>query len=186
MNKPSQTELHRLFLIERLPEPLTRASSHLQLFDNYIENTRIRMRNIRDPYSKTWTRILQQRFPAVEGEYSVTKLAEIHLNDAEYAAFERFEGREIRKNRYFHEFDRVSFAFDVYLGPLWGLNTARVDFETRERMENFIPPPFAIFEVTNDPFFTGENLVTKTFVDIQTEVARIGSFTPPEPDMPDE
>ena len=70
MNKPAMTELHRLFLIERLPEPLTRASAHLQLFDNYIENTRIRLRNIRDPYSKTWTRILQQRFAAVEGEYA--------------------------------------------------------------------------------------------------------------------
>src|SRR5436190_11854950 len=145
MNKPAMTELHRLFLIERLPEPLTRASAHLQLFDNYIENTRMRLRNIRDPHSKGWTRILQQRFAAVEGEYAVTKLAEMHLNDAEYALFERFEGREIRKNRYFHEFDGVSFAFDVYLGPLWGLNTARVDFEDGYRMENFVPPPFAIF-----------------------------------------
>lgn len=186
MNKTAQTELHRLFLIERLPEPLTRASSHLQLFDNYIENTRMRIRSIRDPYSKAWTRILQQRFPSVEGEYAVSKLAEIHLNDDEYAVFERFEGREIRKNRYFHEFDRVSFAFDVHLGPLWGLNTARVDFETRERMDAFLPPPFAIFEVTNEAFFAGENLVDQKFTDVQTEVARIGSFTPPEPEMPDE
>ena len=171
MNKTAQTELHRLFLIERLPEPLTPASSHLQIFDNYIENTRIRLRQIRDPYSKAWTRILQQRFPFTDDDYAVTKLAEIHLNDAEYAAFERFEGREIRKNRYFHEFDRLSFAFDVYLGGLWGLNMARVDFETREQLEELIPPPFAIFEVTNDPFFAGENLVEKKFSDVQIEVA---------------
>ena len=39
MNKTAQTELHRLFLIDGLPEPLMPASSHLQLFDNYIENT---------------------------------------------------------------------------------------------------------------------------------------------------
>src|SRR5258706_3726397 len=115
MNKTAQTELHRLFLIERLPEPLTPASAHLQLFDNYIENTRIRLRQIRDPYAKSWTRTLQQRFPAIESEHAVTKLAEIHLNDAEYAVFAHFEGREIRKNRYFHEFDQASIAFDVYL-----------------------------------------------------------------------
>jgi len=186
MNKTAQTELHRLFLIERLPEPLTPASSHLQLFDNYIPNTRIRLRHIRDPYTKTWTRMLQQRFPWTEGEYAVTKLAEIHLNEAEYAVLEHFEGMEIRKNRYFHEFDRVSFTFDVYLGSLWGLNTARVDFETLDRMERFIPPPFAIFEVTNDPFFTGEVLVEKKFSDVQVEVARLGSLTPPEPVMADE
>lgn len=179
MNKTAQTELHRLFLIDRLPEPLTPASSHLQLFDNYIENTRIRLRQIRDPYSRSWTRILQQRFIAGEGDAAVTKLAEIHLNDAEYAAFEKFEGREIRKNRYFHEFDRVSIAFDVYLGALWGLSMAKVEFETREQMESFMPPPFAVFEVTGDPFFAGGNLVEKKFSDVQTEVARIGSMAEP-------
>ncbi len=96
MTKPAQTELHRLFLIERLPEPLTRASSHLQLFDNYIENTRMRIRSIRDPYLKTWTRILQQRFPFVRlsafaeevgFKSAVPKLIEIAstpLRDGEY------------------------------------------------------------------------------------------------------
>lgn len=185
MNKTAQTELHRQFLIERLPEPLTPASSHLQIFDNYIENTRIRLRGIRDPYSKAWTRILQQRFPAQDGEFAVSKLAEIHLNDAEYVVFERFEGREIRKNRYFHEFDLVTVTFDVYLGGLWGLNMARVDFDTREQMEAFLPPPFAIFEVTSDAFFAGENLVQKTFADVQSEVARLDSIQASEPMIPD-
>jgi hypothetical protein len=43
-DKTAQTELHRIFLIEGLPDPLTPASAHLQLFDNYIENTRLRIR----------------------------------------------------------------------------------------------------------------------------------------------
>jgi CYTH domain-containing protein len=171
MDKTAQNEWHRLFLIDCLPEPLNPASSHLQLFDNYIPSTRIRLRAIRDPYEKTWTRMLQQRFTV--GDETLTKSAEIHLNDDEYAAFERFEGREIRKNRYFHEFDLVMFAFDVYLGKLWGLNTAKVDFETREAMESFVPPPFAVFEVTGDPFFAGSSLVDRTFADVQTEVAKI-------------
>ncbi|MEO7539892.1 MAG: hypothetical protein ABIV21_07680, partial [Pyrinomonadaceae bacterium] len=70
MNKTAQTEMHRKFLVERLPEPLTAASSHLQIFDNYIEHTRIRIRRVRDPYSNTWTRMLQQRSPIVEGEFA--------------------------------------------------------------------------------------------------------------------
>ncbi len=175
MNNTAQTELNRLFLIESLPEPLTRASSHLQIFDNYIENTRIRLRAIRDPYSKAWTRILQQRFAVTTEEGAITKLAEIHLNEAEYAAFEGFEGREIRKNRYFHEFDRVSFSFDVYLGDLWGLSTAKVEFGNREQMESLIPPPFAVFEVTTDSFFSGSNLVEKNFTDVQAEVAKVAA-----------
>jgi len=207
MDKTAQTELHRLFLIERLPEPLTPASSHLQIFDNYIANTRLRLRQIRDPYTNEWTRMLQQRFPVHAGEplqkpareqglnlqpapetsiLAETKLAEIHLNEAEYAAFAQFEGREIRKNRYFHEFDRVVFAFDVFLGPLWGLNTARVDFDTREHLDGFVAPPFAIYEVTENPFFLGENLVARTFAEVQTEVARLGAAEPAVPDTPDE
>lgn len=186
MNKTAQTELHRLFLIERLPEPLTPASSHLQLFDNYIDGTRIRLRQVRDPYTKAWTRILQQRFPAVEGEFAISKLAEMYLNEAEYAIFQQFEGREIRKNRYFHEFENVSFTFDVYLGDLWGLNTARVDFESRAAMESFLPPPFAIFEVSNDPFFCGDSLVTRKFAEVQAEVARIGAVAQIDVAMMDE
>ncbi|MGE3467159.1 MAG: hypothetical protein AB7J13_09515 [Pyrinomonadaceae bacterium] len=175
MNKTAQTEHHRLFLIEGLPEPLTPASSHLQIFDNYVEDTRLRLRHVRDPYTKAWTRILQQRFAAGEDDLAVTKLAEIYLNDQEHSLFEQFEGREIRKNRYFHEFDLVPFVFDIYLGDLWGLNTAKVDFETHDKMANFTPPPFAVFEVTNDPFFAGEHLVTKKFDDVQAEVSRLTS-----------
>lgn len=178
MNKTAQVELHRLFLVEGLPEPLTAASSHLQIFDNYIENTRIRLRQIRDPYSNKWTRVLQKRFPVIDEHGTVTKLAEIYLDDAEYAAFERFEGREIRKNRYFHEIDLVSVAFDIFLGPLFGLTTARVDFETKEALENYFPPPFFIFEVSNDPFFAGENLVAKTFTEVRAEVQKVGSEPP--------
>ena len=174
MNKTAQTELHRLFLIDGLPAPLTRASSHLQIFDNYIENTRIRLRSVRDPNENAWIRMLQQRFVTNENDPATTKLAEIYLNEQEYAVFQRFEGREIRKNRYFHEFDGKQFAFDIFLGDLWGLSIAKVDFEKHDDIPAFEPPPFAILEVTNEPFFSGTNLVGKRFDAIQTEIAKIG------------
>lgn len=174
MDKTAQTELHRLFLIERLPEPLTPASIHLQIFDNYIQGTRLRLRKIRDPYSNTWAYVFQQRFRTGHGEHALTKLAEIHLDEAEYAYFAQFEEREIRKNRYFHEFDGASLTFDTYLGALWGLCTAKADFETREKMNGFVPPPFAVFEVTSNEFFEGRNLVARSFGDVRVEVAKIG------------
>ena len=60
MDKTARTETRRIFLLHNLPEPLTRASRHLQIFDNYIENTRLRLRSVRIPETKTWTWILQQ------------------------------------------------------------------------------------------------------------------------------
>jgi CYTH domain-containing protein len=172
MDKTNRTELHRSFLVDGLPEPLTRASAHIQIFDNYIHDTRLRLRSVRDPETAAWTRILQQRFPAVEGDLSCLKVSEIYLNDIEYAQFETFEGLEIRKNRYFHEFDRRTFAFDVFLGKLWGLNIARVEFESEDELTKLEPPPFAILEITQDPFFLGEILVTKSFDEVRSEVAK--------------
>ena len=130
MNKTAQIEYRRLFLLEGLPEPLTRASAHIQLFDNYIEHTRLRLRAVRAPETKEWTRILQQRITVDHDAAGTLKTSEIYLNDDEYAQFEQFEGSEIRKNRYFHELDGRMIAFDVYLGKLWGLNTAFVEFQS--------------------------------------------------------
>jgi CYTH domain-containing protein len=182
MNNTALPQFRRLFLIERLPEPLEPKSAHLQIFDNYIQGTRLRLRLIRDPSSKNWTRVLQQHIFA-DNDLGETKLAEIHLNESEYSNFEQFEGREIRKNRYFHEFDRVSFAFDVYLGDLWGLNTALVEFADANEMNAFELPSFAVFEVTSDPFFLGKNLVGKKFDDVRARVAQIGATTPPSSAM---
>lgn len=184
MDKTGRTEMHRSFLIEGLPEPLTRASAHIQIFDNYIPETRLRIRSVRDPESSAWTRILQQRSPAGSG-LACMKISEIYLNDAEHARFEIFEGTEIRKNRYFHEYDRRTFSFDVFLGNLWGLNMARVEFESLDDMDSFEPPPFAVLEVTNDPFFLGENLVVKHFDDVRSEVGRLANQFDPEK-VPDE
>lgn len=170
MDKTYHTELFRTFLIEALPEPLTRSSSHLQYFDNYISNTRLRLRLIRDPETKEWTRLLQQRLVLPANAH---KLAEIHLDEAEHAQFEIFEGTEIRKNRYFHEFDSRMFSFDVYLGKLWGVNRARVDFANADELHAFRSPPWAIYELTAEPFFDDGNLVTQTLDDIRREIEKL-------------
>lgn len=173
MDKTNRTEIQRLFLVEGLPEPLTRASSHIQIFDNYISNTRMRIRSVRVPETKEWTHILQQRFPAAAGDLSCMKFAEIYLNESEHERLRIFAGSEIRKNRYFHEFDSRMAAFDLFLGDLWGLNIAKVDFDTLEAAADYEPPPFALFEVTCEAFFDGVSLVTKKFEDVRAEVMKL-------------
>ncbi len=164
-----KSEFRRVFLIQDLPEPLTRASSHLQIFDNYIENTRLRLRSVRVPETKKWSWILDHRFPPDENDLSVWKVAEMFLNENEYHVFEQFEGRELRKNRYFYEFKSKQLELDVFIGKLWGLHLANVVFENIEEMQNFEIPPFVIREVTNNRFFLGENLVGKGFANVQKE-----------------
>ena len=184
MDKTTRIETRRIFLLRNLPEPLTRASRHLQIFDNYIENTRLRLRSVRVPKTKTWTWILQQI--EFSGDLSRRTLAEIYLNETEHAAFEMFEGREvsknervetneIRKNRYFYDFDGTEIEIDLFLGELWGLITAQISFENADELEFFNPPPFAAAEVTNREFFTGRNLIGKTFADVQKELEKMSA-----------
>lgn len=174
MNKTAQSEFHRLFVIEKLPEPLSSASRHLQILDRYIEGTRMRLLQMRDPYSNERTHILQKRIEPSSGAES--RSAEIHLNDYEYSLFAQHGGPEIRKNRYYHEFDLVTYAFDVYLGQLKGLTLAQVDFITDDAAYDLTPPPFSVIEVTNEPFFSGEHLAEKDFADVASEIERLAAI----------
>lgn len=180
MNKTSRTELRRVFLLSNLPEPLTRASEHLQFFDNFIENTRLVLRSIRAPQTKEWTWILEQREPEKMDDLSTWKVSEIHLNEEEHQAFEQFEGRQVSKNervetnelrfnRYFHE----EYEIDLYLNPLWGLTTATVYFDSEDEMFDFKSPEYALAEITQSGFFIERNLIGKTFADVQGEFEKI-------------
>lgn len=178
-------ERRRIFLIADLPVPLTKASSHLQIFDNYIENTRLRLRSQRSPETKAWTYILEQRFAFSADDLSRWSVSEIYLNEVEHQVFESFEGREVRRNervdtnevrfnRYFFDYKEKQLAIDMYLGALWGMNLAKVFFDTDEEMNRFQPPDFAITEATNNPFFAGANLVGKNLANVREIVTMSG------------
>ena len=48
-SKYALLERERRYLLQDLPEGLTRASPHVQITDNYITGTRLRLRKVRDP-----------------------------------------------------------------------------------------------------------------------------------------
>jgi hypothetical protein len=58
------------------------------------------------------------------------------------------------------------------MGKLWGLNIARVAFEDEASLGAFEAPEFAFSDVTDQEFYLGENLVHRTFEDVQAEVAK--------------
>lgn len=181
-------QFERVFLLEKLPESINRADEHLQFFDNFIEKTRLCLRTIRAPKTNQYTYILEQKFPTDEKDLSVWKVSQIFLNEAEHEAFEPFEGRaikqnervetnEIRFNRYFYNYQNKQVEIDVFLGKaLWGLILARISFETFAEMQDFEQPVFAVLDVTQNKFFMGENLIGKTFADVQAEfIKEVGS-----------
>jgi CYTH domain-containing protein len=173
--KYARVERERRFLLRELPEGLTRASGHVQIWDNYITKTRLRLRKIRVPQTKEYTYKLTQKFAPSPPDFSRTIITNTYLTQYEYEVFSVFEGNEIRKNRYPFEYEGRAYSVDVFLGALWGLVLAETSFETDEEMENFAMPSFAAFEVTNDEMFTGGRLVELTADDIRDEMSRRAS-----------
>lgn len=170
--KYARIERERRFLLSKLPEGLTRASRHVQITDNYITNTRLRLRRIRVPETKERVWKLTQKFAPDSSGFSRTVITNIYLSAEEYEVFSIFEGNELRKNRYPFEHEGRSFGIDVFLGVLWGLILAETEFETDEEMQDFKLPAFAVADVTNDVLFTGGRLVELSFEEIRAELQR--------------
>jgi CYTH domain-containing protein len=174
-SKYARIERERKFLLRDLPEPLTRASTHVQIWDNYITNTRLRLRKIRVPQTKEYILKLTQKFAPAPPDFSRTIITNTYLTPYEYEVLSVFEGNEIRKNRYPYEFEGRAYGVDVFLGALWGLILAETSFETDEEMEGFGVPPFAVRDVTNDEMFTGAELVGRSADEIREELKRRGA-----------
>lgn len=172
LERYARVERERRFLLTELPPPLRVNSPHTQIFDNYITDTRLRLRKIRDPLKREWTWKLSQKFAPVAHDYSRTFITNIYLSQYEYEVFSVFEGNELRKNRYPFEHDGRKFSVDVFLGALYGLILLETEFETDEEMREFAPPDFIAREVTNDALFTGGHLAYTTVDELRAELAR--------------
>jgi CYTH domain-containing protein len=173
-SKYARVERERRYLLQDLPEGLRRADHHLQITDNYITGTRLRLRKVRDPRTNKWVVKFTQKVAPNPEDLSRTIITNTYLNAIEAETLSVFEANEIRKNRYPFEFEGRRFSVDMFLGDLFGLVLAEVSFETDEEMESFLKPPFAIAEVTNNEIFSGGRLSELTFEDIRKEVEQNG------------
>lgn len=173
-SKYARVERERRYLLQDLPEGLTRADPHLQITDNYISGTRLRIRKVRDPRSNKWIVKFTQKFAPNAADFSRTIITNIYLNALEAETLAMFDANEIRKNRYSLEFAGRRFSVDMFLGDLFGLVLAEVSFETDDELKSFAKPSFAIAEVTNNKLFTGGELSQLTFSDIREEILKSG------------
>jgi CYTH domain-containing protein len=172
-SKYARVERERRFLLQDLPEGLTRASPHVQITDNYLTGTRLRLRKVREPQTNKWTVKLTQKFAPDARDFSRTVITNIYLNALETETLNISDANEIRKNRYPFEFEGRKFSVDMFLGDLFGLVLVEVGFETDEELDGFVKPPFAIADVTNVELFTGGRLCELTFADIREEIMKI-------------
>lgn len=173
-SKYALVERERRYLLQDLPEGLTRASPHVQITDNYITGTRLRIRKVRDPQTNKWTVKFTQKFAPNPADFSRTMITNIYLSALEAETLAIFDANEIRKNRYPFDFAGHRFSVDMFLGELFGLVLAEVSFAADEELDDFPKPPFAIADVTDNELFTGGRLCELSFADIREEIERRG------------
>jgi CYTH domain-containing protein len=176
-SKYARVERERRYLLRDLPEGITRADPHLQITDNYITGTRLRLRKVREPRSNKWTVKFTQKFAPDPEDLSRTIITNTYLNAYEAEVLSIFNSNEIRKNRYHFDFEGRRFSVDMFLGDLFGLVLAEVGFESDEELDNFHKPPFALADVTNDPLFSGGKLCELTFSEIREAIRQSGLLT---------
>lgn len=172
-SKYARVERERRYLLQDLPEGLSRADHHLQITDNYLTGTRLRIRKVRDPKTNKWIVKFTQKFAPDPKDLSRTIITNTYLNATEAETLSIFEANEIRKNRYAFEFEGRQFSIDMFLGDLFGLVLAEVGFETDEELDSFPKPPWALADVTNVEVLTDGRLCELTFEDIRKEVTRL-------------
>jgi CYTH domain-containing protein len=173
-SKYARIERERRYLLRDLPEGISRADPHVQITDNYITGTRLRIRKVREPRTNKWTVKFTQKFAPDTNDLSRTIITNTYLNALEAEMLSVFDANEIRKNRYPFEFEGRKFSVDMFLGDLFGLVLAEVSFETDDELDNFHTPPFAMVDVTNESLFTGGKLCELTFSDVRAAIAERG------------
>src|SRR5689334_12773676 len=173
-SKYARIERERRYLLRDLPEGLNRADPHVQITDNYITGTRLRIRKVREPKTNKWTVKFTQKFPPDPKDLSRTIITNIYLTALEADTLSVFAANEIRKNRYYFDFEERRYSVDMFLGDLFGLVLAETSFATDREMREFHTPSFALADVTNNEIFTGGRLCHLTFADIQKEAQQAG------------
>jgi CYTH domain-containing protein len=173
-SKYARIERERRYLLADLPEGLSRADHHLQITDNYVTGTSLRIRKVRDPQTNKWVVKFTKKFAPDPDDLSRTIITNTYLNAIEAETLAIFDANEIRKNRYHFEFEGHTFAIDMFLGDLFGLVLAEVSFESDHDLDQFPLPPFALADVTQIKLFSGGRLCELTFADIQKEISQRG------------
>ena len=176
-SKYARIERERRYLLQDLPEGLSRADHHLQITDNYLTGTRLRIRKVRDPKTNKWVVKFTQKFAPDPRDLSRTIITNTYLNATETELLSVFEANEIRKNRYYFEYEDRKFSIDMFIGDLFGLVLAETSFETDEDLEAFSVPPFALADVTQNELFTGGKLSEMRFEDVRDAIQQSGILT---------
>lgn len=168
----ARPERERRFLLAK--QPAGAAERTARIVDRYLVGTRLRLRQMTETHGTSLSTYykLTQKVPAPDGGPGL--LSTTYLSTEEYTLLATLPAAVLRKTRY----SVPPFGIDAYEAPLSGLLIAEVEFDDDASMNAFVPPPWAVAEVTLDSRFTGGHFSTMQSEDLTDLLSAFGIHPP--------
>lgn len=154
-------ETERRYLLNRIPDDLLQ-NNGWRITDHYFPTTRLRLRRMKSIAGDETIYKLTQKYRSETQDAYETTITNLYLTEAEYNFLQPLEAKLIAKRRYPYTVQDFQFSIDVFEGRHQGLILAEMEFEKKAESDQLAVPVFALEDVTDDPFFTGGNLVRMT------------------------
>ena len=169
--KYSRVEYERRFLVSGQGEWRSVVESYSKTFeDKYLRDSRLRLRVLLD--SDTGRRVLKLNQKLDSASPYFRTVSRILLSPDEYRLLDGLPGDRMKKTRFYHNYRGRVFSIDVFDGGLDGLVLCETESDGLEDLMSAEPPPYAIREVTGDPFFEGGNLCRATPEELRLKLSR--------------
>jgi CYTH domain-containing protein len=155
-------EVESRYLLNKVPDDLLDDANSWLIIDRYFPNTHLRLRYMKSvSRNEDIYKLTQKHRMETQNAYETT-ITNIYLTEAEYKLLESLEANILQKKRYRYTIQNYSLSIDVFEGRHQGLILAEIELEKKGEADAFVLPSFVLKDVTEDPFFTGGNLVTMT------------------------
>jgi len=164
-NKYARVEWERRFLLERFPSE-AKVTRVRRIVDLYIDGTNLRLRQQTDAAGGAVFK-LTQKLPADAAGARQGLITSIYLNRDEFQLLAKLPGSMLRKVRH----SVPPFGIDVFEDALTSLVLAEAEFNSAEEAFGLSLPEFIVREVTEDPRFTGGELVRASRQDLEELLA---------------
>ncbi|HMS21037.1 hypothetical protein [uncultured Sphingorhabdus sp.] len=151
--KYSLIERERRWLVDPRQRPDLGNLDHVLIEDQYISNTRMRLRRMTD--SKTGLSVLKLTKKYECPDPLARPIVTAYLTEIEFEVFAKLDARSLAKKRYSVE----GFSIDQFVGALDGLELAEIERSDEQMLRDLQPPAWAAAEVSADLRYQGGNLV---------------------------
>jgi CYTH domain-containing protein len=164
-SKYARIEWERRFLVRRFPIE-ARVTHTRRIVDRYIEDTRLRLRQMIDSDGTEVFKLTQKISEHATGARQGF-ITNMYLSREEFDVLTKLPARSLAKTRH----SVRPFGIDVFEGTLDGLIVAEAEFNSDKEASSLVIPSFVQEEVTDDSRFTGGSLVAATRNDLRKWLA---------------